>query len=664
MIRSLQQDNRASKAIFAVVIGFAIIAMVVTLVPGIFDNSTATNSTTFATVRTPGWFGRFKGDSEAISNAEVENTARAMLQRQQVPEQMAQAYLPYVMAQAGQQQVERAVLVREADRLGLQVSNDDLVRELKTGPLSQYLFPNGQFIGQEAYENFISQHFGGPGGGMSVVKFESEVKQDMELQRLEALVTGGVSVSEAAARAAFLKQGEKAKFDYAVLSVNDLKKTINPSDAELEQFFKSNGARYATAVPESRKVTFFQVDTANLPGGAPKVSDAEIQAYYNAHQADYKLPEQVKTRHILLTVPKEADAKADAAAKAKAEDLLKQIKGGANFADLAKKNSDDPGSKDSGGDLPMIPTSNLDPAYARAAMALNPGQTSDVVRSQFGYHIIQTEAKNTASTRSLAEVKDEISGKLSAQKFVAAQSAYATQLASEAAKSGIAATAKAHNLQVVTTDYVERSGSIPSLPDSSALLSAAFGVGKGAAPQSTSIGEGYAVYQVGDIKPAHAPAFADWKSHVLEDYRDQKAPELLATQLGKLDARAKQLGDLHKAAAEMNVPVKTSDFVGQDAQVQEIGSMSGQAAVIFTLPKGGISGPINEGPNGVVAQLLDLQQPTADEIAKNLAETRDKLLDQQRAETFNVFAGTLMERYQNAGAILYSRKPTGLPLGS
>ena len=654
MIRILQQDSRATKAIFGVVIGLAILAMVVTLVPGIFDNGAATNGTTFATVRNPGWFGRFGGDSATITNAEVESTARAMLQRNQLPEM----YLPLVMPQAGQQQVERAVLVREADRLGLQVSNDDLARELRTGPLAQYLFPDGQFIGTEKYEDFVQQHF-----GISVVKFEGEVKEDMELQRLEALVTGGVSVSEAAAKAAYLKDGEKAKFDYAVLSANDLKKTINPTDAELEQFFKSNAARYATAVPETRKIAFFQLDTANLPGGTPKVSDAEIGAYYSAHQADYKLPEEVKTRHILITVPKGADAKADAAAKAKAEDVLKQLKGGASFAELAKANSDDPGSKGTGGELPLIPTSSLDPAYARAAMALSPGQTSDVVRSQFGYHIIQTEQKQQASTKSLADVKDEISGKLSAQKFVAAQSAYATQLAGEAAKSGMAATAKAHNLTLTTTDFVERSGTVPSLPDSTALLTAAFGAAKGAAPQSASIGEGYAVYQVVDVRSAHAPAFADWKSHVLDDYREQKAPELLTAQLGKLDARAKQLGDLHKAAAEMNVPVKTSDLIGQDGQVQDVGAMSGPASVIFSLPKGGISGPITEGPNGVVAQLLDLQQPSADDVAKNLGPVRDKLLDQERGETFNVFAGTLMERYQNQGAILYSKKPAaGLPV--
>ena len=656
MIRILQQDNRATKVIFAVIIGAAILAMVVTLVPGIFDNGAAANGANFATVRTPGWFGRFGMDSTAVTNAEVENTARAMLARQQLPEM----YLPLIMPQAGQQQVERVVLVREADRLGLQVSNDDLARELRTGPLGQYLFPNGQYIGDQAYENFISQQF----RGLSVVRFESEVKQDMELQRLEALVTGGVTVSEGAAREAFLKQGEKVKFDYAVLSANDLKKTINPSDAELEAFFKSNAARYATAVPETRKISFFQVAGSDLPGGAPKVSDGDIAAYYNAHGDDYKQPEQVKTRHILITVPKGADGKTDGAARAKAEDLLKQIKAGANFAELAKKNSDDPGSKDSGGELPMIATGSLDPAYARAAMALSPGQTSDVVRSQFGYHIIQTEQKQAASTRSLAEVKDEISGKLSAQRTVAAQNAFAGQLAGEAAKSGLPAAAKAHNLQLVTTDYLPRTGTIPSLPDSASLLAAAFGAAKGTAPQTAATGEGNAVFQVVDVHAAHAPAFADWKTHVLDDFRDEKAPQLLSTQLQKLDARAKQLGDLRKAAAEMNLAVKTSDPVGRDGQVQDVGSMGGQAAVIFTLPKGGISPPINEGPNGVVAQLQDLSQPTPAEIAQNVPETRDKLLDEQRAEAFNVFAGTLMQQYEAARAIVYSRKPTGLPLGS
>ena len=655
MIRMFQQDSRATKIVFGVVIGLAIIAMVVTLVPGIFDNGTANNSALFATVRSPGWLARFSGDTTQITNQEVETMARRQLRQQQMPD----TFLPFILARAGQAQVERAVLIREADHLGLEVSNDDLRRELQNGPLSQYLFPNGQFIGTDRYEDFVSQYF-----GMSVVRFETEVKEDLELQRLEALVTGGVTVSDAAAREAYLKEGEKVKFDYAVISLNDVKKTINPSDSELEQYFKTNAARYATAVPEERKIQFFAVDTSNVPGGPPKVTDAEIQAYYNAHQADFQVPEEVKTRHILISVPRGADAKTDAAARAKAEDVLKQLQAGGNFADLAKQYSDDPGSKNSGGELPLMPTSNLDPAYAKAAMALNPGQTSGLVRSRFGYHIIQTEQKQEAHTKSLAEVRDEISGKLSAQKFAQAQTAYANQLAAEAKSKGMEATAREHNLQLVTTDFLPKTGTISTLPDSAALLSAAFGTAKGAAPQSVSTGEGYAIFQVVDVQPAHAPTFADWKSHVLDDYRADKAPQLLNEQLKRLDDLAKASGDLKKAAGQMNVPVKTSDLVGRDAQVQDLGALTGPADVVFTLPKGGISGPINEGPNGAVLQVVDKQQPTPEDVNEHLAATREKLAEAQRNEVFNVFIAKLMDRYERAGAIIYSRKPTGLPLGS
>ena len=114
----------------------------------------------------------------------------------------------------------------------------------------------------------------------------------------------------------------------------------------------------------------------------------------------------------------------------------------------------------------------------------------------------------------------------------------------------------------------------------------------------------------------------------------------------------------------MNIPVKTSDLVGQDGSVPDFGPLTGEAATLFTLPKGGISGPISQGLNGAVAQLVDKQEPTPQDIQAHLPATRDKLLDSQRAEVFNVFAGTLMDRYERAGAIVYSRKPTGLPLGS
>lgn len=658
MIRILQKDNRLTKGIFAVVIGAAIITMVITLVPGIFDNGTTNEAGVFAIVRSPGFFGRFAGDSKIIRTDQVSRQAQGMLQQQHIPPQYMQMMMGMAMNQAGQSLVARAILVREADKMGLGVTDADVVNFMKSGPFAPYIFPNGQFVGMEKYTDFVQSAF-----QMSREDFENEVKADLELQRLEAAVTGGLTVSDAIVREEYRKSGTKVKFDYAVLKAEDLKKTINPSDAELETFFKQNAPRYASAVPEQRKLQFFNFDVSNLPGGRPQVTDADIQSYYSSHQTQYRVEEQVQTRHILVPVARGADAKADAAAKAKAQDALNQVKAGGNFAELAKKYSEDPGSKDKGGELPLIPTAQLDPAYARAAMALNPGQTSDLVRSQFGYHIIQTEKKESAHVRPLAEVKEQIVPLLEQQKAGAAEQNFANQLAAEAKSKGMQKTADAHGMHLNTTDYLNRDGVIGTLPDSTTLLGQAFSVAKDAAPGVAATGDGFAVFQVVDIKPAHAPAFADYKQTILGDYRDQKAPELLNQQLAKLDDRAKQLNDVKKAAAEFHAEVKTSDLVGHEAQVPELGSMSGPASVAFSLAKGAVSAPINTGSNGAVLQVTDKQEPTSEEIAKNFQATRDKLLGRQRQELFNVYAESLLNSYQKAGAIVTGKRTGSSPLG-
>ncbi len=653
MIRFLQQENRVQKTVFAVIIGAAIVTMVITLVPGIFDNGAANDATVFATVRTPGFFGRITGDSTPIKMADVQRQVQGQLKRQNLPD----FYMPFLLSRVGQQMVERKVLEREADRLGLQASKADVQHELLQGPLAQYVAPGGNYIGDDQYANFVNSAF-----GMSVPDFENEVRADIELQRLQALITGGVSVPDSAVRSEYLQQGTKVKFAYATITAADLGKTINPSDADLQAFFKNNAARYATAVPETRKIQYFSFDASNMPGGKPQVTDADVQAYYSKHQDEYNVAEQIKTRHILIAVAKGADAKTDAAGKAKAEDVLKQIKSGGNFADLAKKYSDDPGSKDQGGELGLQPSSLFVPEFSKAAMALNPGQTSDLVRTQFGYHIIQLEEKQSAHTKPLAEVKDQIVTLLQQGKVGAAEQNFANQLVGEAKKDGMSKAAADNHLPLVSTDYIGRSATIPNFPAAAAMLTSAFTADKNATPQMATTGTGYAIFQVEDIHPAHAPEFSDYKSHILDDYRQQHVPELLNTQLKKLDDRAKVLNDLSKAAAEMNIPVKTSDLVGRDAQVTDLGSLTGPASVVFTLPKGGISDAINQGANGSVLQVVDKQEPSADDMAKNFAATKDKLLDQQKQEAFGIFIGTLMEKYEKNGAIIYSKKAQKSPL--
>jgi len=596
------------------------------------------------------------GQSTEIKTDDVSKLAQRQLQQQHYPDFL----LPYMMDRSGEILVQRAMLKQAADRLHLQVSDEDLRRQLRTGPFAQYLFPDGKYIGDDQYMSFVQSAF-----GTTRSDFETQVKDDMELQRLQALVTGGAAVPDDAVRKAYLVQGMKVQFDYAVVSQDELKKTINPSDAELQDYFKQNAAKYTAAIPETRKIEYVAFDAAKLPGGKATVGDAEVQAYYNAHLEQYKTEEQVKTRHILIASKTGADAATDAAAKGKAQDVLKQLQAGGSFAELAKKYSEDPGSKDSGGELQMIATASLDPAYAKAAMALNPGQTSGLVKSSFGYHIIQTEQKQAAGVKPLAAVKDTIAKTLEQDKQGAAMQSYGTDLAAEAKKNGLEKTAAAHGLHAVTTDYVAKDALIGGLSDGAQMLTQAFTADKGAAPAAVSTGDGTALYTVLDVKAAHAPEFAAYKPHILDDYREQKVPQMLQAETAKLAARAKELNDLKKAAAELKLPVKSSGLVGQDGQVTDLGAMSGPGAVAFTLGKGGISGPINAGQTGVVLSVTEKQEPTADELAKNFDATREQLLSQQREEIFRVYMGTLTDKYNAGGGVRMAKKAaTKSPLGS
>ena len=253
------------------------------------------------------------------------------------------------------------------------------------------------------------------------------------------------------------------------------------------------------------------------------------------------------------------------------------------------------------------------------------------------------------------------------QKSGAAEQIFATALAADAKRNGLEKAAAAKGLHVVTTDYVGKDGVIGGLADGSSLLTQAFGVAKGADPASVSTGEGYAIFQVADIKPAHAPDFASYKSHILEDYREQQVPQLLSSQLNKLEDRAKLLNDLKKAAAEMNLSVKTSDLVGKDGQVPDVGAMTGPASAAFTLAKGAISAPINTGRSGIVLTVVDKQEPTAEDIAKNFDATREGLLSQQREEIFRVYLGELTQKYEKGGAVRYSKAqpaPGSSPFGN
>jgi peptidyl-prolyl cis-trans isomerase D len=648
MIRFLQRDNRLTKALFVVIIAAASVSMVVYLIPGL-TNSGVGSADTYAEIY-PHWYSRFLHTGETVTMQRVSQEVRQQIQQRGPQYADNPIIVNFFTQQVGQQLIQEQILMTEAASLGVTATDADVIKFLHTGQTGEVIFPGGKYIGDKAYAQLVNDRL-----NLSVPDFESNIKHQITIHRLQDLETAGINVGDQEVRDTYRKDNIKIKFDYAVLSSDDLRKTINPSDADLEAFFKKSIGRYTSAVPEQRTITYFAFTPNQLPGGMPQPSQQDIQSYYNQHQSEYQVPEQARSRHILIKLGPDANTETTAAAKAKAEDVLKQLQAGGNWTDLAKKYSEDPGSKDSGGELGFSQRGRMVKEFDDAIFSQNPGDIK-IVKSQFGFHVVQVEERQTAHAQSLAEVQDSIKATLSRQLVSQSEENFARQLAEQAAKTGLQATAAAHHLDVVTTPSLPANGTIATLPDGAQLVAKAFQGKQGDAPQYASTGEGYAIFQVTGIDKAHAPTFADWKSHVLEDYRDEQLPSLLTQKTKELADKAKAANDLNKAAKEMGATVKTSDTVGETAQVPDIGQVQSVAPQLFDLQVSNISGPITTGRTGVVAKLLAKTEPTPDDIKKNFDQTRDQILSQRRGEAFQLFVTNLTNDYKKHKRIAINAK--------
>ena len=356
-----------------------------------------------------------KVDGTEISTDEVRTTAQQMLKQQmQGNTANMSMLLPFFSQRAAEQLITRQALISEANRMGLRVSPEEVKEELQHGRYSATFFPGGNFIGEQEYADMLQR------ANLTPTKFEESVANDLLLTKLQALISGTASVSENEIHEQFVKQNTKVKFDYAVLKQDDIKKGLHPTESELKSYYQSHLSSYANSMPEKRKIKYAVIDTSKIEGGI-QVTQADLEGYYRDHRDAYRVPEQVKVSHVLIKTPLpgpdgKVDEKAAAEAQRRAEDLLKQVKSGAKFEDLAKKYSEDPGSAKEGGSLGWIGRGQTVPEFEKTAFSLPKGQISDLVKSSYGFHIIRVDDKQDAHVKSLDEVKAEIEPALKHQK--------------------------------------------------------------------------------------------------------------------------------------------------------------------------------------------------------------------------------------------------------
>jgi peptidyl-prolyl cis-trans isomerase D len=643
MIRFLQTEGPVKKVVLSGLLLLICGAMVIAFVPGIGSNDTFSK---------PGVVAKVNG--EDVTAEQVRETAREMAQ-QQAQQYGAQAsmIMPFLISQdtprAAQQLIDKQALLTDAQRMGLKSSSQEVKDELQHGRYAGIFFPGGNFIGEAEYENMLQQH------NLTPTTFEDSVGKEIVISKLQTLIAGGASVSDGAIRQEFVKENTKVKFDYAVLKEDDIKKGLHPTVEELKAFYDSHQKSYANSIPEKRKIKYVMLDTAKVQAGVQVTRD-DLQAYYNQHRDQYRVPEQIKVSHIWIKMPLpgpdgKIDEKGIADAQRRAEDLLKQLKAGAKFEDVAKKYSEDTGSANVGGSLGWIGKSQMGAEFEKAASALPKGKISDVVKTLDGFHIIRVDDKQEAHIKTLDEVKAEIEPVVKQQKTQEVAQKQADDLLQQAKTQGLDAAAAAKGVPVTTSDFFGRSDLVPGLGPAPQLMDAVFSAAEKTPPEMAATSQGFAVFQLLAIQPPSTPTFDQIRARVEEQFKSERSSVLLSQKTQELSDRAKTEHDLKKAAKELGATVKTSDFVLPDGQVPDIGSMTGPAAVAFSMKPGEISKPINSGANGVVISVVEVQAPTDADFAAKRDQIRDMLMQNKQQEIFELYVTNLRGQMEKSGKI-------------
>ncbi len=575
---------------------------------------------------------------DTITLAETQRLIQAQMRSRQLPPDILPTYIPQML----DQMVAERAMVMEAERMGLVVTDADLAEAIRQ--MVPSLFPDGKFVGKDVYAGMLAQQ------NMTIEQFESDLKRQVLVTRFRDIAMEGTIVTQGEIEAAFRKKNEKVKLEFVRLTADKYKAESQPTTQELQDYYKANTARYTS--PEKKNLTLLVADQAKLEATVT-VSDADLQRMYTQNQEAFRTPERVKARHILFKTQGKSPAE-EAAIKAKAEGILKQIKGGADFAKLAKENSED-GSAAAGGDLgDWITHGQMVPEFDKSIFTLKVGETSDLVKSMFGYHIIQTTAKQEGGIRPFAEVKTELIAQAKKQRVNDLM-----QLAADKAQSALQkdpthpeAVAATFNMQVVPVTGYTAATAIPEIGASPDFEAAVTPLKKGEVSQAVTVNNKTVLAMVTDVMAPHPSTFEEVQGQIRDLMVNNRSNAALQKHANELVEKANAMGgDLAKAAKSMGLDVKTSNDVDRSGNIEGIGAAS-YVSEAFTKPDGTVVGPIGVPDGGtIVARVLSHSGADLSQLPAQRSIIRDDIKSQRARERYTLFESGVKDMLVKQGKI-------------
>ena len=468
-------------------------------------------------------------------------------------------------------------------------------------------------------------------------------------EKFRKLVTDGISVGPAELQDEFRNKNEKVKLDYALIKPEELEAKITPDEAEINASFEKNKSKYQ--VPEKRVVRYALVDVNRIRQSL-QISDDQLKIQYQQNIKQYQVPNRVHAEHILLMTVGKTDAEVEEIKK-KAEDILGQAKKGAKFEDLAKKYTEDPGTKDKGGDLGWLVQGQTVPEFEKIAFSLQKGQISDLVKTQYGFHVIKVLDKETAHTKPFEEVKNQLRAELVpnlADKQASDISDQVSAAIRRSNKTSLDDLANQYKLVVGETRPVTATDPLIELANSTDVKDAIFRLRAGELSLPIRTDRGYVVLSLKTVLPAHQATLEEVRDKITADLKREKAAELARSKAEELVKRAKAGEKFDAAAKALGLEPKTSDLLARDGSIS--GAASGkQLSGAFHLNAGGVGAPLNLGQNWLVYRVAEKQEPNPADFEKQKRELTESVLQSKRELAYQAFRTALEARLKQEGKL-------------
>jgi peptidyl-prolyl cis-trans isomerase D len=536
---------------------------------------------------------------------------------------------------AMEQLIDRTLLKQAAERLKMQVTDEELAQSIRSTPAFQ---AEGVFD-RRRYQQVLSLNRTTP------EVFELNQRDSLLVGKLVRLVTDTVKVSETEAESWYQWNHAAIRFDFVTVDA-ERTKNISVTADEVAHYFERTKQAYQ--IPPEVQVRYVRFDPEAYSQQI-QIPPEEIRDYYEANLDRFVIAPTVEASHILIRVPDDADPAAVEKAREHLQTILKQAREGQDFAQLAKQYSEDEGTKEKGGALGAFPKEAMVPPFGEVAFATPPGQISEPVRTRFGWHLIQVAKVNEGRTRSVEEAHDEIQNHLKNERArsLAYDDAEAVYDGASVGNDLVGAAA-ARQLEVRTTEFFGRNGPVKGIAQGAAFAQAAFQVSPGIVGEIQDFGDGYYLLQTVENRPARIPELAAVEARVKQDLIREKQREQ-----ARKDAHA-LLEDLkggvawEQAAKKLGLAPRAAGFLKRNDPIADLGPEPEMLRIAFE--RSGSSPlpaePIPTAKGFAVVRFGERRPADMAGFEQERTQIVERLLQQKKFKAWEAWMSQLRDRSQ------------------